>query len=37
MYGERNDIDAFLAQINFEKACKCFKAFNFGENFIHWI
>ena len=46
MYSEENDIEAFLAQIDFEKAFdsiewpflfKCLKAFNFGENFIHWI
>ena len=46
MYSEENDIEAFLAQIDFEKAFdsiewpflfKCLKAFNFGENFIRWI
>ena len=46
MYCEENDIIAFLAQIDFEKAFdsiewpflyKCLKTFNFGDNFIHWI
>lgn len=45
-YTEENDIEAILAQIDFEKAfdtiewpflCKTLKAFNFGDNFINWI
>ncbi len=45
-YAKSEDIDAFIAQIDFEKAFdsiewpflfKTLKSFNFGENFIQWI
>ena len=45
-YTNENDIDAILAQIDFEKAFdsiewpflyKTLKSFNFGDHFISWI
>ena len=45
-YSDLNDIEAFLVQVDFEKAFdsiewpflfKCLESFNFGENFNQWV
>ena len=45
-HSELNDIEAFLVQVDFEKAFdsiewpflfKCLESFNFGQNFCKWI